>query len=98
MSFKLIVKPEAELDASESALWYNEQSEGLGAKFVEAVDREIDRVISNPKLYAVKYKQTRVALVKRFPFGIHYKIETDNIVVLAILHASRNPRIWTERQ
>ena len=40
MSFKLIVKPEAESDASESALWYNEQSEGLGAKFVEAVDRK----------------------------------------------------------
>ena len=98
MSFKILVKPEAELDAVESALWYNGQSEGLGIKFLEALGLEIQRIKSNPKLFRVKYRQTRVSHVDRFPYGIHYKIEGETIVVLAILHTSRNPQIWKDRQ
>jgi len=97
MSYRIFVTSEAELDALESAIWYNEQSDGLGAKFLEALDIEIVYIKSNPELFAVKYKETRVAHVKRFPYGIHYIIETERIVILAILHTSRNPQLWKER-
>ena len=97
MNYKLIITPEAELDASESAIWYNEQSIGLGAKFLEALDIEISYIKSNPELFAVRYKETRVAHVKRFSYGIHYIIDSERIVILAILHTSRNPQLWKER-
>ncbi|MBL4754690.1 MAG: type II toxin-antitoxin system RelE/ParE family toxin [Flavobacteriales bacterium] len=58
---------------------------------------EIATIKTNPELFAVKYKQTRVAVVKRFPYGIHYVVEKDRIVILAILHTSRSPKLWKGR-
>jgi len=36
--------------------------------------------------------------MRRFPFGIYYRIEQSHIVVLAVLHGSRHPRRWRERR
>lgn len=40
------------------------------------------------------HKAVRRALVKRFPYLIFYLLTPDRIVVLAILHTSRNPANW----
>ena len=47
--------------------------------------------------YAPTYKNTRRALVRKFPFGIHYIIKNENIVILAIFHARRDPGEWKKR-
>ena len=36
----------------------------------------------------------RRALTKRFPYAIYFSIEGTVIVVLAVLHAARNPAEW----
>jgi plasmid stabilization system protein ParE len=35
--------------------------------------------------------------VRRFPFGIYFRVEQQPIVVVAILHGSRHPRRWQRR-
>jgi len=44
-----------------------------------------------PEAYTPTYKNTRRALIRKFPFEVHYFFDKNNIVVLAIFHASRNP-------
>ena len=94
MTYKLVVKPEAELDILESAKWYENQQKGLGIRFVNSIDKKILNILENPLKYQVRYKETRFALVKRFPFSIHFLVEEDKIQILAVLSTHRNPQIW----
>ena len=47
MSWRLIVRPEAEADITDGALWYDEQRPGLGIAFTAAVRRAIRRAVEN---------------------------------------------------
>ncbi|MHB8425184.1 MAG: hypothetical protein ACYDB9_08540 [Gammaproteobacteria bacterium] len=50
-----------------------------------------------PLMYPIVYRNTRRALIHCFPFGVCYRIEINTIVVVAIMHGSRNPRRWRSR-
>jgi len=52
MSYQPNIRPEAEADVVEAALWYEQQNPGLGEKFVAAVDQAIRRVIENPLAFS----------------------------------------------
>jgi toxin ParE1/3/4 len=94
----LIVKPFAELDATEAANWYNNKREGLGNEFLLALDAKINAIQRNSSHFQFVYKNIRRALTERFPFGIFFIVENDTIYVLAIQHTSRNPKIWKKRK
>jgi hypothetical protein len=48
-------------------------------------------------MYAVIYRATRRALMRRFPFGIYYQVDETGAVVVALMHASRDPKHWKKR-
>jgi plasmid stabilization system protein ParE len=96
--YNLIVKPFAEGDAAKAAVWYNDKSEGLGNEFLLALDDKITAIQKNPNHFQVVYRNIRRALTNRFPFGIFFIVEGDTIYILAILHTSRNPKIWKKRK
>jgi plasmid stabilization system protein ParE len=33
----------------------------------------------------------------RFPFGIYFRVEQSQIIVVAVIHGSRHPRRWQSR-
>jgi len=96
-SYRLIINPFAELDLQMAFEWYNLQKEGLGEEFISEVDKTINRIIQNPNQFSKVKKSIRMAIVKRFPFGIFYVIKSDIINVFAIFHFSRNPALWKKR-
>ena len=53
----------------------------------------------NPMIFQARYKQIRQAPVRDFPIQVHYLVEekAKMVVVLAVLHAARNPQIWKNR-
>jgi len=53
----------------------------------------------NPFGFEIKYKGVRTYQLNQFPFHIHYFIDEVNkqIVILAIIHAYRNPKDYTNR-
>jgi plasmid stabilization system protein ParE len=52
---------------------------------------------ANPELFPVVHRQTRRALLRRFPYGLYYRIVNDQIVVVACMHGRRDPRQWQSR-
>ena len=96
--YKLIVKPFAEEDAAKAAVWYNNKSDGLGNEFLLALDAKINAIQRNPNHFQVVYKNIRRALTNRFPYGLFFIVENDTIYILAIIHTSRNPNIWRDRE
>ncbi|WP_024336143.1 type II toxin-antitoxin system RelE/ParE family toxin [Desulfotignum balticum] len=97
MSFIVHIRPEAETDLEEAALWYEKQNPRLGDEFLDEVQGIFKILSENPYLYAVTHKNTRRALVHRFPFGVYYLIDQNSIIVVAVMHGSRHPKRWQKR-
>lgn len=70
MSFRLVVRPEAEQDVAEVRGWYDRQREGLGGEFLSIVEEFFDHLREFPRLYAVEYHGVRPARLKRFPYVV----------------------------
>lgn len=98
MSRRLLILPEAESELAESYRWYEDRWPGLGGEFMRCVDVCLASVRRNPGFYPLVHENIRKALVRRFPFGVFYKVRGETIVVQAIFHASRDPNRWRERQ
>jgi hypothetical protein len=95
--YRLIVGPFAELDLQVAYEWYDLKKEGLGKEFLKEIDFIIDRIRQNPKQFGKIKKQIRMAVVKRFPFGVFFVQKEDLINIIAVLHFSRNPKILRSR-
>ena len=48
MSFRVLLRPEAETEIGDAATWYEEQKAGLGNEFVDAVFHAVDGLSANP--------------------------------------------------
>jgi plasmid stabilization system protein ParE len=98
--YKVLILPVAQQDIREAALWYNEKKKGLGLRFSKNVRLNLKYIIKNPLLFANRYKTTHTAVMKDFPFMIHYQIQesTKIVVVTAVFHTSLNPSTnWKKR-
>ncbi|MDP8236007.1 MAG: type II toxin-antitoxin system RelE/ParE family toxin [Candidatus Erginobacter occultus] len=97
MSYKLIIRPAAELELSGAFNWYEERLPGLGAKFLLSVDTVFNAIVQRPQQYPIIHKTIRRALTRRFPYEVLFVADKTRIVVIAVFHAKRNPRRWQNR-
>ena len=97
MTFQVYLRPEAEADLEDSAAWYERQREGLGHELLESVLTVMEAIANTPEFYPAVHREVRRAVVRRFPFGVYYRIEESSIVVVAIMHGSRHPQRWKVR-
>lgn len=94
MNYHLVIKPEAENDVLEIAKRYESKKDFLGIEFVDEIENKLKLIQNNPLHYQIRYKKTRFGLVKRFPFAIHFTIEGDKVIVLAVFATSQDPQTW----
>lgn len=97
MTLPITLREEAEADFDAAVNWHQSQRTGLGADFAERVQETLDQIVERPELYPRVFQELRRATVKRFPYLVVYQIEPGRIVVVAIVHGSRDSRIWQER-
>lgn len=58
----------ADEELIESAKWYNEQSEGLGERFIAAVEEKLRLIKEYPERYPIRKRNFRETPIKVFPF------------------------------
>lgn len=99
MSRQLIVRPEAEADLTDAALWYEQREQDLGLQLTLEIRAAVDRALVNPDLHLRVRRQPEVRriLAERFPYRVFFIVRDDAIVVFAILHAARHDRHWHQR-
>jgi len=83
MTLKVIFRPAARAEFDGAALWYEDHAVGLAAQY--------------PDRYPIKHGEIRCVRARRFPYSIFYIAEAEQIVVLAVFHARRNPAVWQAR-
>ena len=86
-----------ELDQIEAVRYYESQEPGLGAEFIEELDHTIRRILDHPYAGSPGPRNTRSYQTERFPYSIIYRIDRDEVLIVAIQHHSRDPRRWEER-
>jgi len=89
--------PEAGSEMIQAASWYEEQQTDLGKRFLASVQDALNRIKITPLLYPVVDGRTHRCLIRTFPFGIIFRIETDCIFVVAVMHLHRAPNCWAGR-
>lgn len=55
------------------------------------------RIVEAPQRWRVVDEDVRRCLTRVFPFGILYTIEADFVLIVAIMHLSREPDYWKSR-
>jgi hypothetical protein len=94
---RLTVRPEAELDALDAGTWYERERAGLGTNFLAELRATFSRIEAGPQRFPVVFREVRRAILRRFPFGVFFIIESDSAIILAITHLRRHPSVWQGR-
>jgi toxin ParE1/3/4 len=95
--------PAARSELIEAALRYEQEQEGLGARFVETVGRAAAGVLAEPERWPMvprvaPNRGARRRLLRAFPYAIVYRIlSTKAIEVVALAHQKRRPGYWAKR-
>ena len=94
---RVTLRPEARAEVLAAREWYDYQVPGLGRDFALAVDRAIESIRLHPDAYQAIEADCRRILLKRFPYSLIYRVDPDNLLVVAVFHHSREPGFWQER-
>jgi toxin ParE1/3/4 len=99
MHYNVLILAEAEHDLDDAFIWYELNQIGLGKRFFESVDESVQFLSENPFMFAEIYNGLRRSLIKKFPYGIYYKIilETKELQIVGIIHFGRNLKILKKR-
>lgn len=87
---KIRLLEEAVADLIDGYHFYEKQSVGLGAYFLDSLWSDIDSLVFFAGVHPVRLGYYRF-LSKRFPFAVYYSIDGDVAQVRAILDCRRNP-------
>jgi len=83
-------------DLAAGFAYYEGKTEGLGGKFLAAVDSAFDAIERYPEMFARVHGEVRRAILSRFPYAVFYRVEPKRVVVIAVLHTTREPRLWPQ--
>jgi plasmid stabilization system protein ParE len=97
VTIPVTVRPAAQRDIEEAARWYESQQPGLGDAFLGEFLAVSSRISETPHAFPEVGRFTRRALLRRFPFGVYYRLSDDSAVVVAVMHGSRAPQRWQQR-
>ena len=91
---KIEFLPPARAELTDAISYYNTQSEGLGYEFAAEVKRTLERIAQNPDAWFKLSKRTRRCRTIRFPYGVIYQIREETLLIVAIMHLSKEPETW----
>ena len=93
------ITPLAEADIESAQDGYEAREQGLGNRFVLQVRATLDRIAANPFQYQIVSgtRDARRARVHDFPFGLWYRVETDESIVVACLAHRADPVLAKRR-
>jgi plasmid stabilization system protein ParE len=99
MSYVFLSRPAVRKDIVDAVDFYKKINPELAKQFLFRLREAKVYIARSPKGFQIKYKEVRTLLLKQFPYHIHYLVDEarKQIVVLAIIHAYRNPQDFSNR-
>jgi toxin ParE2 len=94
---EVVFHPEARAEVDESVEFYEARLEGLGLRFLAAVEATTDRVSATPNAGAPLTGGFRKRIVPGFPYTVIYRVWKDHVYLVAVAHQHRRPGYWRGR-
>jgi plasmid stabilization system protein ParE len=93
-SVRLLRRAEADLETA--VAWYESYSSRAARRFENAVNSALQRIAAHPEIYALVDDRHRLCPVRRSRYFLVYRFDpaTDEVVVVAVAHGSRDPGPW----
>jgi plasmid stabilization system protein ParE len=99
VSRRLTTAEPASEELAAAVRWYEERRRGLGAEFYDAIVRTIERISHMPDAGSpLDQLKARRMLVTGFPYQIVYRVDSDEIRILAFAHLKRRPGFWGSQE
>ena len=95
---KFVFHPDAERELNEAIEWYESREPGLGLDFATQVHAAIQRALAFPLAWQDMGSDIRRTLVHRFPYGVLYVADNNQLLIIAVMHLHRQPDYWRDRK
>ncbi|MBE9037683.1 type II toxin-antitoxin system RelE/ParE family toxin [aff. Roholtiella sp. LEGE 12411] len=95
---KYVFHPEALNEYAEAVQYYAQQRAEVAQAFINTVENAVYQIRESPNRCSLVDEDVRRCLTRKFPYGILYTIEQDYILILAVMHCSREPGYWKSRK
>jgi ParE toxin of type II toxin-antitoxin system, parDE len=80
-----------------AAASYEGRERSLGDRFLDEVEEGLQRIQQFPQLWPIYEGAYRRYLLKRFPYGLIYRIDPEQIFIMAVAQVHRRPGYWRSR-
>ena len=103
MTFEVGYHPAAAAAVVSETAWYENESAGLGDRFLAAVEASVLRCSRWPNVGTPVVISPDGAVVNRklpvggFPWAIGYDVTDERLLVLAVFNQRREPEYWIDR-
>jgi plasmid stabilization system protein ParE len=97
MTRTLVVSTLTETELDYAVEWYNSLRPGLGDDLVLCFEQALDRIADHPEVFAMILPEVRRTLVRRFPYGLFFRVREDRIEVEALLPLRSDPARLLDR-
>jgi hypothetical protein len=87
----LLISTQTEGDLAEAVAWYNQVRAGLGSSLMLCFEEALNRVIDHPEAFPTVLPGVRRALIRRFPYGVFFRVRSKRIEVEAFFHLRADP-------
>lgn len=98
MEYKLIVLDAALNDLDIAAEWYHEIYPKLSKDLISIFKQTLIEIQDKPQLSQSLNSGYRKINLRRFPYKVIFRIEKENIIVVALAHHKRKPDYWKKRK
>lgn len=100
MKFNVIFLSEAESDIDKAYIWYESKQLDLGYSFYKKIEEAVNYISNNPFVCEEVYKGIRRFVIKKFPYGLYFKInlESKDIQIIGVIHFKRSTRVIKSRK
>ena len=97
MTFAVHFNPEASQDIEAAFAWYERLRSGLGDEFVRSVAAGSESLSRHPDRHPVSREPFRWLKLRRFPYGLHYHVQGNTVIILACLHFRQSADRWPNK-
>lgn len=90
--------PEALQEADKAAEFYKNIQSGLEKRFLVALQDAVSRIRANPLLHRNVEGNIRKCRLHHFPYGLIYRVGTEYLEIIAVMHIRKRPGYWKSRE
>lgn len=87
----------AELELNDAAIFFESETEGLGFRFLAAIETAVSHIQQHPAASPIIDGDVRCKVLRGFPYSIMFSIKPDRIRILALANQKRRPFYWRRR-